>query len=145
MLLNFYLRFSTQYGQTLFVTGTHALLGQNNIEAAVPLQYFNNEFWHAEVELPEDGAELLDELNYRYVLKNADGSMVMEWGDDRTIALTKTTPREITLLDTWNHAGDVMNAFFTKPFQDVFFNRAAPKPKATKTYTHEFRGKSTLT
>ena len=39
------LRFTTQFGQNIYVMGNHPLLGDNNIENAVPLTYFNENYW----------------------------------------------------------------------------------------------------
>lgn len=142
MILNFYLRFSTVIGQSLFVCGNHPALGNDDITKALPLQYFNDEFWQAQVEIP---VTKLD-IHYRYILKGQDGKQVVEWGDDRIIEINKNTAQEFTLIDTWNHAGEVQNAFFSKPFQDIFFKitQTAAKIKAVKTYTHEFKVKAPL-
>ena len=145
MILNFFLRFSTAMGQSLFVSGSHAALGSDDVTKAMPLQYFNNEFWQTQVELSDDSLTPID-IQYRYILKSQDGSQVIEWGDDRLIDLTTHVVKEYTLIDTWNHAGDVQNAFFTKPFQEVFLKRkhATVKAKAVKTFTHEFKVKAPL-
>ena len=43
--INFFLRFYTNPGQNLFITGSHPLLGGDDVDKALPLQYFNNEGW----------------------------------------------------------------------------------------------------
>ena len=43
--LNFHLRFKTNFGQTIYITGNHPLLGNGNIEAAVPMVYLNEDYW----------------------------------------------------------------------------------------------------
>ena len=106
MILNFYLRFSTALGQSLYVSGSHTAMGADDVTKALPLQYFNNEFWQGQVELPEESLTPID-LQYRYILKTQDGNQVIEWGDDRVIEITKNQVKEYTLIDTWNHAGDV--------------------------------------
>jgi len=145
MILNFYLRFSTALSQSLLVSGNHTALGNDDVTKALPLQYFNNEFWQAQVELPEASITPID-IQYRYILKTQDGNQVIEWGDDRVIDLTTNAVKEYTLIDTWNHAGDVQNAFFTKPFQEVFLKskHAAVKAKAVKIFTHQFKVKAPL-
>ena len=145
MILNFYLRFSTALGQSLFVSGSHAALGNDDVTKALPLQYFNNELWHGQIELQEESLTPID-IQYRYILKTQEGNQVIEWGDDRVIEFTKNQVKEYTLIDTWNHAGDVQNAFFTKPFQEVFLKtkHTAVKAKAVKIFTHEFKVKAPL-
>ena len=63
------LRFTTQYGQQLLVTGNHELFGNGDIGKALPLQYFNEEFWYANIDVTN--VELKDELfTYNYILKS---------------------------------------------------------------------------
>jgi len=44
--LVFQLRFTTQFGQIIYVVGNHPLLGNNDIEKAVPLRYLNENYWN---------------------------------------------------------------------------------------------------
>ncbi|MBC7937586.1 MAG: 4-alpha-glucanotransferase [Rhizobacter sp.] len=145
MTLNFYIRFSTKFGQTLFVSGNNKSLGNEDFTQAVSLQYFNEEFWRGRVDVPSTEINSSD-IEYRYMLKEADGTRVIEWGNDRVIKLSKISFSEIVLIDTWNHAGDIENAFFTKAFQEVLLvsTLAPAKQKSIKTYTHEFKVKAPL-
>ena len=145
MILNFYIRFSTKFGQTLFVSGTNRALGNDDFNQAVPLQYFNEEFWRGRIEIPPADFHTID-IEYRYILKEADGNQVIEWGNDRIISFDKITSGEIVLIDTWNHAGTIENAFYTKAFQDVLLKPIAVsvKPTVAKSYTHQFKVKAPL-
>ena len=144
MILNFYLRFSTQYGQALYLSGNHPLLGNDDVTKSLPLQYFNEKFWQGQIVIP--GEQLtLPEIQYRYVLRGNDGKQVVEWGNDRLIDFVNDEDKDYTLIDTWNHAGEVQNAFFTKPFQEVLLKRKnAAIPKPVKDYTHVFKVKAPL-
>src|SRR5271157_1457986 len=113
MKLTFRLRFHTKVGQSLFITGSHESLGGGRSERAVPLQYFNLEFW--QVTLPLSGGA----FSYNYILRNADGSTIQDWGDDRVINPADFKCAEILIVDSWNHPGSVENTFYTEPFQDV--------------------------
>ncbi|MEP7144566.1 MAG: 4-alpha-glucanotransferase [Ferruginibacter sp.] len=145
MILHFFIRFSTKYGQTLFVSGNNNALGNDDLTQAVSLQYFNEELWRGRVDIQAIDFHIPD-IEYRYILKEADGGQVIEWGSDRVIEFNKIRSGEIVLSDTWNHAGDIENAFFTKAFQDVLLKSKAPtvKPKQVKTFTHEFKVKAPL-
>ena len=144
MLINFYLRFSTRYGQELYVSGSHTPMGGDDFTRALPLQYFNEEYWFTSVEITGNTTQLLP-LTYRYLLRESDGNEVVEWGNDRVISFSKNSPDDITVIDIWNHAGDRENAFFTKPFREVLQpRRKFPAPKAVKSATHEFRVKAPL-
>jgi 4-alpha-glucanotransferase len=119
MTFNFYLRFYTQFGQTLFVSGNVDALGNNDVNKAIPLQYLNDQFCHCQVEIPLTDIDTTD-IEYRYILKEVNGNEIVEWKDEKVIEAIEKHITEISLIDTWNHAGTIENAFYTKPFKDVF-------------------------
>ena len=43
--LNFHLKYKTNFGQAIFITGNHPLLGNGNIEQAIPMVYLNEDYW----------------------------------------------------------------------------------------------------
>ncbi len=141
MILNFYVRFYTRFGESLYVTGTGKTLSDGG---PILLQYYNDEFWHGQIKL--DAADLqLPQIQYNYIFKDASGFEILEWGDDRIINLEQNKEEQLTFIDTWNHAGQTGNAFYTKPFQEVLLkNPAAKASPAVKTYTHEFKVKAPL-
>jgi 4-alpha-glucanotransferase len=142
--LQFYIRFHTRYGQSLHITGNIEELGNNDTALALPLQYLNENYWHATVELNAKTA--MSGINYHYFLKNDDGEIISEWGNDRLLSAGPKDTAEIVVTDTWNHAGEFENAFFTAPFSEVLLKSAHTKGKADadKPYTHIFRIKSPL-
>ena len=142
MKIQFYLRFFTQYGQSLFVSGNCEALGNNNPAAALPMQYLTDEFWTVSIDL---GKDFENELQYNYILRNEKGEDVIEWGNDRVVDVMKLSVDELTLIDTWNHAGEFENAFYTQPFLNVLL----PKHKdagsrSFKAVTHVFKVKAPL-
>jgi len=145
MLLNFYLRFSTRFGQSLYVSGNHDELGDNNLVKAVPMQYFNEEFWYAQVEMKDVQSHQSD-IEYHYILREDNGNEIVEWGNDRIIELHKLTGKEeIVVMDTWNHAGEIENVYYSQPFQEVLLKKApAAKNKEVKNFTHEFKVKAPM-
>ncbi len=146
MKIHFYLRFSTKFGQALFISGTHPKLGNNMSEAATPMSYLNEEFWHYTLELEQPLKEMPDNIRYKYLLKKEDGETVLEWGDDRIIEIRKITAEEIQVVDTWNHAGAIENAFYTSAFQHVLLKgqKSPVKPGPYRGNTHIFKVKAPL-
>jgi 4-alpha-glucanotransferase len=121
-IITFQLKFTTTYGQSLFITGNHQLLGNGNITQALPMQYFNDEFWYANIDLTD--IELKDEaITYNYFLKSLDGTVQYDCGNDKQFNLSKIKNEEILILDGWNYTGYAENAFYTVPFQNVFIKR----------------------
>ncbi len=143
MIIHFYLRYHTRYGQTIFVSGNIDALGNDKPAQAIALAYFNNEFWHGTIEVAEDHQE---EINYQYILREEGSVDIMDADKNRFVDITTHRAKEIVLIDTWNFEGNIENAFYTKPFQQVFKQRQSktPKLKVSKNYTHEFKIKAPL-
>ncbi len=145
MNLHFYLRFHTEFGQSLWVGGNTAELGNDDPEQAIAMAYLDNEFWYVAITVPKKNWQK-DGLVYKYYMKNKEGGLTGEWGHDRLITAPGKATFEMQLLDTWNHAGDYENAFFTSPFTNVLLkhNHSKQKSKANKHYTHTFKVKAPL-
>jgi len=145
MTLHFYLRYSTKFGQGIFVSGNTTVLGNDDITKAFDLTYLNEQLWHGSIEI--DKKDLDEPVCYRYILKDENGELMTEFGNDRIIEPDKTKASKIVAYDTWNYAGEYENAFFTAPFTDVLFKRKTVKEAASKKNakaTHEFKVKAPL-
>lgn len=142
--LQFYLRFSTRYGQSLHISGNIPASGNLSPEEGIPMHYLNEDFWQVSIEVP--ATTPLSEIRYHYFLKNEDGEIITEWGNDRMLVKGQKTTTEIVVTDTWNHAGEYENTFFTAPFSEVLLKNAQTKGKAEndKAVTHLFRVKAPL-
>jgi 4-alpha-glucanotransferase len=145
MKLIFRLRFHTKVGQSLFLTGNHELFGGGRSERALPLQYLNADFWQVTLNVPDDAIPEAA-INYNYILRNTDGSSVQDWGDDRVINPASFKQNEILVIDLWNYAGAVENAFYTEPFKKVLLqaNRTEGWVPAMPVATHTFKVKAPL-
>jgi 4-alpha-glucanotransferase len=144
MRIHFYLRFSTKHGQDLFISGNIPELGytDNGKSQPVALKYKNPEFWELAIEL-----DRLPEIpiQYHYLVMMEDGIMVDEWGNDREIIIP---PRysDLQIFDTWNHAGEYENTFYSAPFQEILLPAPSRKSgrKSPKSKTHIFKIKAPL-
>ncbi|MDF2192666.1 4-alpha-glucanotransferase [Paraflavitalea sp. CAU 1676] len=142
MTIHFYVRFHTQYGQLLAVTGNIEALGNGDVEKAFTLNHLNSEFWYGSIEtdFPESG-----EIRYNYIFKNEDGFRVLEWGERSLEKAQVAGAARIQLVDTWNHAGEFENVFYTNPFRDVLLSDGdKSRTKQPKKFTHQFRVKAPL-
>ena len=141
MKLTFRLRFHTSYGQSLLLSGNHALLGHDRVEQAVPLQYLNEECWQVTVDFPA-AARPKCEITYHYILRQADGSLV----HDADHQLASFPQSEVLIVDSWNPVGAVENVFYTEPFQQVLLkpDQASLPPAARPGATHTFKVRAPL-
>src|SRR5882672_2855369 len=100
MKIQFYLRFHTEVGQSLWVTSNGHMPDEKS-DTSVPMIYLNNEWWQGKAEINFKSKE---QYTYKYFLKNKDGETVWEWGNDRIIKASKAGITETIVIDTWNHA-----------------------------------------
>jgi 4-alpha-glucanotransferase len=142
MKVQFYLRFHTDYGQSLLLSGNTEELGNDDLSNALLMTYLNDEFWVATIELKP---KKLGQLRYKYLLKTGDGETIPEFGNDRAASLGKNGISDLQFIDTWNHAGEFENAFFTAPFQKTLLDESpGGKNKDPKHTTHIFKVKAPL-
>lgn len=116
MTIRFHLRFSTRYGQRLLVMGDHPSLGAMDPQAAIPMHYLTDQFWSADITLPEKTPPA--SIRYKYLLQETDGRLVEEWGSDRQLERVLEQPL-LQTLDTWSHAGEFEQTFQTGPFRQI--------------------------
>ncbi|HEX3934805.1 MAG TPA: 4-alpha-glucanotransferase, partial [Puia sp.] len=143
MKLDFYLRFFTHPGEFILLTGHLAELGNGDVAAALPMEYVNGEFWHLSLTVAEMPST---PIHYHYVLRGLDGALTEEWGDDKTIETHGQGVEELSVIDTWNFAGEFENVFSTAPFRNVLLpqHKAGKKQKLKGPVTHVFRVKAPL-
>ena len=141
MKIEFYLRFRTSYGQSLFVMGNLAALGNKDVKSALPLRFLNDEFWYGSIEV--ESTEV-NAFHYHYLFQNEFGELITEGEKHRTIDFKKTTT-DLVLIDSWNDESFFENAFYTAPFTEVFLKDSKKtKPKKEEGYTHLFKVKAPL-
>ncbi|MBC9006103.1 carbohydrate-binding module family 20 domain-containing protein, partial [Micromonospora aurantiaca (nom. illeg.)] len=85
---------TTVYGQNVFVVGNVPALGGWNPSAAVALSPAAYPVWRATVDLPANTA-----VEYKYVKKNPDGTVIWESGANRTFTTPAGGTRAVS--DTW--------------------------------------------
>ncbi len=143
MKIHFYLRFHTKFGQALYVSGNIEELGKGDQAQAFPLQYMNNDYWEGAIEVNIGPGK---NIQYNYLLKIEDGTIISESGSDRMVDIPKKGIEEIQLVDIWNHAGEFENAFFTAPFQQTLLQHHKKPFRVSfpKTFTHVFKVKAPL-
>ena len=142
MRIQFYLRFRTSFGQSLWISD-NGELGTDLTKGAIPMEYLNDEFWVANIKIDKKEAS---SFHYKYILKNTDGEIIPESGKDRLIDIPANGIKDVQLIDTWNHAGEYENVFYSAPFKNILLKRAPAKSslKTKEKTTHIFKIKAPL-
>lgn len=126
MKLSFKVDYQTTWGETLLVSGSTPQLGQWDPNRALPLKNQYPGEWQVFIETDDD------EIEYKYLLRDREGSFVPEWGSGRKISLKKKEFREIRLRDFWRSGADPENALYSSAFQNVLLNRPASTGRPKK-------------
>ena len=144
-VVRFQLRFHTVYGQELFISGNHPLLGNGNPDQAVAMQYDNDSFWSVEIDFSVND-DLYEPIHYQYILRNANGVLNFECGDNKVLDPSFMSSPNITTVDAWNYAGYYENAFYTEPFVQVLLkaNHTEVTVAIPNKTTHFFKVKTPL-
>ena len=142
--IKFIITYYTKPGQTLYITAEHPLFGNGNAGEALPMQFLDEQHWHAELTINKD--ELTKDVVYNYLLKEEDGTVVYDGGKEKKLTPSVYTRQTITLVDAWDFAGFYDNAFFTEPFKNVLFKNTIDASAHTEpeTFTHIFKIKAPL-
>lgn len=142
--IRFQLRYHTVYGQSILITGNHPSLGNGDLQKAIPLEYQNDDLWAINIDFGANGLE--HDLQYQYILQNADGTNSIDAGNDKRIVPGHWKCAHLISIDSWNFGGYFENAFYTEPFANVLLkaNRTPVTVAIPKKTTHVFRVKTPL-
>jgi 4-alpha-glucanotransferase len=145
MRITFQLPFHTHPGQSLWLSGNHEIMGNGCTEEAVPLQFLDLETWQVTFIIPQ-GAVPNADITYHYFLRETDGTMLPDWGNDRVINLSTISAKEVLIIDAWNPPGFYENVFYTEPFRSVLLaaNHTEVRVSAPDKVTHSFQAKAPL-
>jgi len=144
MNLQFFIRYHSRFGESLWLSGNTEELGMDDPNAALQMNYLNDEFWYISIAVNRKKLQKKP-LSYKYYLKGIDGSFTAEQMDKVVPSAFPDHIEAIQLLDTWNRTGEYENAFTTSPFSKVLCNHGLDSlgvlPDA---FTHLFKVKAPL-
>lgn len=137
MICHFYIKYKTNYGQSLVIRVEHEG-GQEYRD--IDLTYLNEEFWSGSFDSDDLGGQ--DIIRYRYILREQGRDDRFDLCQNRTIHLKKMETGELNILDDWQEYSYEESVFSTKPFVQVFDNVKIKETSAKKP-THIFEVRST--
>ena len=109
MKLLFRIDYRANWGESLYLCGDTALLGNGDTSRALRLEVDGDRLWHAEVELPDSVAA----FTYRYIIKNEQGDTRQEWGQGHCFRPAAGV-NEYDIYDRWQD----------QPFDQPFYSAA---------------------
>lgn len=135
MVVHFYIRYKTYYGQSLSIRLHENEFTGNNIFSEIKLQYLNEEYWYGTYE--PTAHQQKNAIFYHYVLLENDGRLQLDHWPNRYIRLQGVSQSEIAVYDDWQDISFDTEVFKTRPFSKVFdLEQANAKPAACKRPSH---------
>ena len=84
MNLTINVRYRTNWGESLFVTGDIKSLGENNVGRAIQMNLVDFDLWTCNLNLPDKQSE----INFNFIVKNENGNIRNEWGKPHNVKLS---------------------------------------------------------
>ena len=137
MGIHFYIRYKTQYGQSLAIQIHGPENNGKGPDAAIECSYYNEEYWYAYYEPTE--AQKKQTICYHYILRDNNQAEQPDYWFARSINLKKAEAEEINVYDDWQNIPFEKNVFNSRAFVKVFDeNRVKTKEPGCKNPTHLF-------
>lgn len=120
MKITFRIHYNTSWGSQIALVGNHKSLGNNDISAAVFMDYIEDGIWTKTLEIKD----LKSLLSYKYHLINDNKEILdTDWGAERTFDFSKEKSKSITLYDSWKSDKSAENSLYTSAFSNAIFKQ----------------------
>ena len=96
MKLTFNVGYRTNWGESVFVSGNCAALGNGDYHSAVKLELDGTEHWSVSIDVPDD----TQVIEYHYEVRHENGSTKAEWGAPH-VFLRGRSCRTYEIFDRW--------------------------------------------
>lgn len=122
--IRFKIHYHTEWGQSLYISGSFDELGNWDPNLAKPMHYLADGFWELQIESPK----LSQDFSYKYLVRSENGDdPVWEWGENRVYQSHGLSFDELEFKDHWQASGDPENALLSSAFTEVLMRRKASK------------------
>ena len=96
MKLNFTVNYRTEWGESLFLTGSPLAMGAGDLSRAVPMKLEGSETWTVRIDVPDTETD----FTYGYIVRHDNGYVKREWGKPRRFIHGPNT-HVFNILDRW--------------------------------------------
>ncbi len=139
MVIQFHLKYKSQYGQTLYIRIINKASENNASDQDILMQYLNDEYWHVFVDTAV--FQLKDHISYQYILKESGKDDLSDLCKERVVRFKKFKHNEADVVDEWQVFPLLQNVFLSKPFELVLKKPPGKEDKKgkLKKFTHIFK------
>lgn len=134
MLIQFHLKYRSQYGQALFIR-----INEGKAEKDVLMQYLNDDYWHVFIDTAD--LNVKDSIDYCYFMQEPGKDDRIDLCRNRSVSFKKIKTEVLDVVDEWQEASLYESVFSSKPFEQVLnksMSKGGKKEKARK-FTHQFK------
>ncbi|MGB0522831.1 MAG: 4-alpha-glucanotransferase [Flammeovirgaceae bacterium] len=129
MKLQFNIKFHTHWGQKMHVCGSLPELGNWDPNQAPEMHFANADDWSLAIDITKGKRKGFE---YKFFTRDESGTIVWEWGDNRTIDFEKDGFNSLEIRDWWRAKNDIENALYTSAFTNVLMRPSKNRGKAKK-------------
>lgn len=142
MVIHFYIKYRTEYGQSISIIIHPTGNAQNEPYTTINLQYLNDEYWHGSIDT--DSISKRESIEYHYIISQHGEPDKQDHCDTRSINIKKLEEKEINVVDDWQEIPFEKTVYSTRPFMKVF-GQHKPKYKeaGSKNPSHIFEVQAT--
>jgi 4-alpha-glucanotransferase len=115
MEIRFKIHYQTVPGQNIFVCGQGKQIGNWDSHKAIKMNYIHDGFWELDLEVPKT----TEEIEYKYLIKEPDGSVVWEWGAPRKINTAVKKYPVIYCYDNWFFPSNQERVMYSSAFSQA--------------------------
>jgi len=119
MKVSFKIDYQTLWGQILYVSGSSPELGMWDPSHALPMHSFVPGEWETESQFSS-----VINLEYKYLIKDEEGSLIWEGGKNRRLKTEKKELAELRCRDFWRSPRESDAVLFSSTFTKVLLRRS---------------------
>ena len=127
MNIRFHIHYGTEYGQSLFLSGSSPSLGDGDPELAIRMQYVSDGTWVLDWTGPVP--DETEDITYQYMVKDdRNGALIRERNGERRLPRPAGDFGTVHIHDQWRACRDPETMLFSSAFTHVIFSRPRRNP-----------------
>ena len=72
--ISFHLKYTTSFGQVVYIYGNHPLLGDDQMEQAIPMVYLDESAWGLDINFTKNNQ--IGKVTYHYFIQNQNKMVI---------------------------------------------------------------------
>ena len=121
MIFHFFLKFKTQFGQSIAILLRNADNVVDSKYINIELNYLNEEYWHGSFNAPDSFVN--GQILYHYILKENNQTVHTDYWLDRSIHFDFKIGSQVNIFDDWQDIPIERSVFNSRAFAKVLIKK----------------------